>query len=170
MLDNTLKPGFVWNLEIANPDGSIVERETKLNLIPSDGLDFLIRAPFGDVTAVSTFYLGLFRGNYIPSPSTTAADITTNMIEMVDYSETVRPEWQRDLTGIATFDNAVNKAEFTITQDRTVYGAFLVSNSVKGGNNGLVLSCVRFASPKPVSAGQTVKLYGGITYTSTNII
>ena len=117
-----------------------------------------------------TFFLGLFRGNYVPSAGTTATDIPTNMIEFIDYSETIRPQWVRELTGIATFDNAVTKAEFTVTNDRTIYGAFLVSDSMKGGNNGLLLSCVRFSTPKAVSAGQTVKLYGGITYTSTNII
>lgn len=170
MLDNVLKPGFIWNLEIVNPDGSVAEQGVYHNLIPSDGLDFLIRAPFGDVAPVSTFFLGLFRGNYVPSAGTTATDIPTNMIEFIDYSETIRPQWVRELTGIATFDNAVTKAEFTVTNDRTIYGAFLVSDSMKGGNNGLLLSCVRFPTPKAVSAGQTVKLYGGITYTSTNII
>lgn len=162
--------GFQWKLEVVNPDGTVVDSEAQHNLIPAAGLDFLIRSPFGDVSQISTFYLGLYRGNYIPSPNTTASDIPSNMNEFVDYSETNRPEWQRQLEGVATMDNLTNKAEFTVTQDRTIHGAFLVSNATKGGNSGLLLSCVRFASPKQVTAGQTVKLAGGVTYTSTNII
>lgn len=162
--------GFEWTIEVSNEDGSIASSETHWNLIPFDGLNFLIRSPFGDVAAIPTFYLGLFRGNYIPSGGTKASDIPTNMIEFVDYSEASRPTWEKVLTGVSTFDNNLNKAGFTVTADRTVYGAFLVSDSVKGGNNGLVLSCVRFASPKALSVGQTVKLYGGITFSSSNII
>lgn len=162
--------GFRWELEIVNEDGTVACREVKDNLIPSDGLDFLIRAPFGDISPVSTFYLGLYRGNYIPSSSTTSADIPSNMNEMIDYSEVSRPEWMRELTGISTYDNSQNKAEFTVTQARTVHGAFLVSDPNKGSNSGLLLSCVRFSSPKNVEAGQTVKLSGGITYTSTSLI
>lgn len=170
MKDKLNVRGFRWHAEIINADGSVAEKESAWNLIPADGIDFLIRAPFGDVGSISTFFLGLFRGNYIPSPSTSAADIPSGMIEFVDYSEASRPEWVRQLASIGTMDNLSQKAEFTVTQDRTIYGAFLVSNATKGGNNGLVLSCVRFATPKPLTAGQTVKLSGGLTYTSTNII
>lgn len=162
--------GFVWNLDILGLDGEPILSETNHNIIPSDGLNFLIRSPFGDVMPVTKFYLGLFRGNYVPSPSTSAADIPGNMIEMVDFSETSRPEWDRAFSGTASMDNLDSKAEFTITQDRTIYGAFLVSDATKGGNNGLLLSCVRFPTPKQVTAGQIVKLSGGLTYSSTNIL
>lgn len=170
MQDNLKINGFKWALEIVNADGSVADSETKTNIIPSAGLDFLMRSPFGDVSPIPTFYLGLFRGNYIPTPNTTAIDIPTTMNEFVEYSESTRPLWVRRLAGVATMDNLASKAEFTITQDRTIYGAFLVSSATKGANNGLVLSCVRFSSPKQVSAGQMVKLAGGLTYTSTNII
>ncbi|MDY0190703.1 MAG: hypothetical protein RBR22_08220 [Desulfuromonas sp.] len=162
--------GFQWHAEVINPDGSVADREIVFNLIPAEGLDHLIRSPFGDVSPISTFYLGLYRGNYIPAPSTTSADIPNGMIEFVDYSEVARPEWKRALAGTGTMDNLSNKAEFNVTQDRTIYGAFLVSSATKAGNAGLLLSCVRFATPKQVTAGQTVKLSGGLTYTSTNII
>lgn len=162
--------GFIWEVTIENEDGSVASSEVVHNLIPSAGLGFLIRSPFGDVAPVSSFYLGLFRGNFIPTPLTTAADIPSNMIELVDYAETTRPKWERELSGVSAMDNLSTKAEFTITQDRTVYGAFLVSDLTKGGNSGLVLSCVRFPSPKQVTAGQVVKLSGGITYTSASIV
>ena len=162
--------GFTWDLEITNAQGEQIERESNKNLIPAQGMAFLVRSPFGDVEPVSSFYLGLFRGNYVPSAGTTAADIPSNMIEFIDYSEDARPLWERRFDDESSMDNNINKASFTVTQDRTIYGAFLVSQATKGGNSGLILSCVRFSSPKTVSAGQTINLTGGLTYISTNII
>lgn len=170
MIDSLAVKGFQWTLEIKEADGSVAHKETRFNLIPSQGMDFLVRTPFGDVSPVSTFYLGLFRGNYVPSPATSATDIPTNMNEFIDYSEAQRPLWDRTFSAPSSMDNATSKASFTITQDRTIYGAFLVSSPVKGGNSGLLLSCVRFSSPKPVSVGQVVELSGGLTYISTNVI
>lgn len=162
--------GFQWTVEIVDECGNIAHKETRFNLIPSQGMDFLVRSPFGDTAPVSTFYLGLFRGNYVPTPATSAVDIPTNMNEFVEYSEAQRPSWDRSFSAPSSMDNSASKASFTVTQDRTIYGAFLVSDPVKGGNSGLVLSCVRFASPQTVTAGQVVNLSGGLTYISTNVI
>lgn len=162
--------GFIHRLVILDKDGNVVDDEATHNLIPQVGIDFLIRSPFGDTAPISTFYCGLFSGNYIPSSSTTAADIPTNMQEFTNYSEGTRPVWTRAYDGVGTMDNIANRAQFTVTQDRTVYGAFLVSSSTKGGNNGLLLSVVRFASPKSLTIGQTAQLISGITYVPTNIV
>lgn len=170
MKENMKITGFEWSFEIYSQDGDLISADIQHNLIPSSGLDFLIRSPFGEVSTITSFYLGLYRGNFIPSPNTTSVDIPGNMVEFVDYSEPARPEWQKQLTGIATYDNAQHKAEFTVTKDRTIHGAFLVSDPTKGGNSGLLLSCVRFSSPRNLEVGQTVKLTGGITYSSTSLI
>lgn len=162
--------GFEWCLEVVNADGTVASRDIQQNLIPTDGLDFLLRSPFGDVSTVSRFYLGLYRGNYIPSPGAKSSDIPGNMLEFVDYAESTRPEWRRAHTGPGSLDNIGDKAEYTVTQDRTLYGAFLVSDNIKGEGNGLLLSCVRWPSPKEVTTGQTIRLSGGLTYTSSSII
>lgn len=162
--------GFEWTLEIREANGDLAHAETQFNLIPTQGMGFLVRSPFGDAASISTFYLGLFRGNYIPTPATTALDIPANMNEFIDYSEAQRPLWDRSFDNVSSMDNSLSKAAFTVTQDRTIYGAFLVSDAAKGGNSGLVLSCVRFASPKQVSVGQTINLSGGLTYVSTSVI
>ena len=61
-------------------------------------------------------------------------------------------------------------AEFNFTADATLHGSILVSDPTKGGNSGLLLSCVRFPSPRPVVAGQKGQLIAGITYVPTNVI
>lgn len=170
MKETAFIDGFKWNLEVVNCDGTIAASETVHNLIPLAALNHLIRAPFGDTPPVSDFYLGLFRGNYIPSDLATAADIPTAIDEFVDYEESTRPLWDKQLQADNSYDNLDRKAEFTITQDRTIYGALLCSSPVKGGNEGLLLSVVRFSSPRPVTAGQTVRLSGGLTYRSRALI
>lgn len=161
--------GFEWTF-VVTENGEEVSREVSRNLIPADGMAFLVRSPFGDVAPINTFYLGLFRGDYIPTSATKATDIPGNMIEFVDYEEAQRPLWDRAFDGGATMDNEDSKSVFTATQDRLIRGAFLCSDPTKGGNSGLVLSCVRFATPKQLSPGQKGELYGGLTYISTNVI
>lgn len=162
--------GFCWDVVITNPDGSIASETRDFNRIPTAGLDFLVRAPFGDVSPISAFHVGLFMGDYIPSGATSAADIPGNMQEFVDYTELQRPVWERAFESPGTMDNLLQKAEFTATQDRLLRGGFLVSEGTKGGNSGLVLSCVRFATAKPVTAGQTINVVAGITYVPTGSI
>lgn len=170
MRDTNLVLGFLWDVEVFNPDGALVSRDRQCNRIPDAGLAFLARAPFGDVSPISTFYVGLFAGDYIPSGTTSAVDIPANMQEFVDYSEVVRPLWDRGFEAPGTMDNILSKAVFTVTQNRTVRGGFLVSDSIKGGNSGLVLSCVRFATAKPLEVGQTVQVVSGITYVPVGTI
>lgn len=162
--------GFVWTMDLIDIDGRVIDSVQQHNLIPAAGMAHLVRSPFGDVSPISTFYLGVFRGDYIPTESTSAADIPGNMIEIVDYSESQRPLWDRQFDGGSSMDNVDQKARITFTQDAMVRGMFLVSEPTKGGNSGLLLSCVRFATPKQVSAGQGVDLSGGLTYISTNVI
>lgn len=170
MIDAIKTPAFDWTIELVDACGAVIDSETKANLIPNAALGHLLRAPFGDTSPVGSFYLGLFQGNFIPTPATTAADIPINMVEFVGYSEANRPAWDKSFNAAATYDNFANKAEFTITQEKDIYGAFLVSDMTKAGNSGLLLSVVRFASPKPVSVGQTVRLSGGITYNSASVL
>ena len=158
--------GFNWAIEVLDNENNIVDMEEKKNLIPSEGLDFLIGAPFSLAVPIPTFYIGLFRGNFMPTPSISANQISTSLIEMTDYSELTRPVWSFSKGAGAVIDNINNKAEFSIAQDRLVYGAFLVSSDAKGSNGGTLLSCVRFSSPKQLSAGNTVRMSCGIAYVS----
>ena len=163
--------GFRYELEIVDlATGEVVEREVQLNRIPQAGIDFLIQTPFGDVASIGSFYCGLFRNNFVASGNIIAVDILSNMGEFVDYAETTRPLWVRQYDGAGSQDNFTSKAVFTPTSDATVYGSFIVSNQTKGANSGLLLSVVRFATAKPLSAGQEARLVCGLTYIPTNVI
>lgn len=162
--------GFRYRFRLLNADGSVADDFEADNLVPQGGLSFLLLAPFGDSAPISSFYCGLWRANVLPSSALKAADIPSNLQEFVGYSEATRPLWERAHDGVGTLDNAGAVAEFNFTADATLYGSILVSDPTKGGNSGLLLSCVRFPSPRPVVAGQKGQLIAGITYVPTNVI
>ena len=172
MSEHLIVSGFRYCFRLLNEDESVASEIIADNLIPSDGMEFLMRAPFGDVSPIGNFYCGLWRGNVIPTKALKATDIPSNLQEFVGYSETTRPEWQREYDGNGTLDNSdqARIAEFSFTADASLYGAFLVSSPTKGQGSGLLLSCVRFPSPRPVTAGQKGQLIAGITYVSANVI
>jgi len=165
-----LAVGFRHELQIFDKrTGELIDREVQMNLIPQAGIDFLMQAPFGDVAPISQLYCGLFRNNFIAAANTTAADIPLVMGEFVDYDEPTRPLWDRSYES-GTYHNFDNKAVFTPNKEATVYGSFIVTNSVKGANTGLLLSVVRFSTAKPLSVGLEAKLICGITYVPTNSV
>lgn len=162
--------GFRYDLEIYDvATGEVRSRETRFNRIPQAGIDFLIQAPFGDIASIPSFYCGLFRNNVVPTSGLVAADIPTTLGEFTEYSETTRPEWVKVYNGVGSYDNLASKAVFTPTADRNVYGAFLVSNSAKGSNTGLLLSVVRFTTMKSLSTGEAARLAVSLTYIPTNV-
>lgn len=161
--------GFIHDFSLWDKKtGECVHREVKCNRIPQEGLDFLIQAPFGLAAPIPALYCGLFRNDYVPVAGTSALDIPSNMGEFVDYSEATRPAWTYQYNDLSTIDNVANKAVFTPTQERVVYGSFIVSSPVKGGNQGIILSAVRYATVKTLSPGLEAKLVCGLTYIPTN--
>lgn len=170
MNDCIVIQGFKYLFQLFNPDGTEVARVEGCNLIPQEGLSFLLRAPFGDVPPISAFYCGLWRGNVIPSTGLKADDIPGTLQEFVGYSETTRPIWNREHDGVGTLDNASAQAEFNFTQAATLRGSLLVSDSTKGGNSGLLLSCFRFPEPMPAVAGQRGLLTTGVAYVPSSIV
>lgn len=167
-----LKPvGFIHELELVDKkSGRVISRERVANRVPQDGLAFLIQSPFGDTPAIPTFYCGLFTNNFVPTDGTTAADLPVNIGEFVQYSETVRPTWERTFVPSNQYTNEDDPAVFTPTADATVYGSFVVSSPIKGGTDGLLISVARFSTVKNVSTGIEARLRTSLTYLPNDTI
>ena len=162
-----VKPGLVWTFKLRHPELGLYDEWEQHNLVPAVGINFLARAPFGDTAVITSFYMGLYTANYAPTPSTTAADIPTNMSELVAYTQAQRPLWDTEYVG-GTYTNENALAEFTLTQDVTIRGGFLVSSDIKGGNTGTMLSVVRFPTPKAGYSGSTIEVGASLTYISVS--
>lgn len=152
------KLGFVYTASIELPDGTVLDLGEHENLIPQAGVDQLAGLITGSTSAISSWYVGVFAGNYVPTSATTSADLPTNAGESTAYSETTRPAWTKAYDGVSLITSSANRASFTFTADTTLYGGFLASNSTKAAASGVLLSIARFATPYTVPSGSVFKL------------
>lgn len=148
---------YIYEFELVDPDGAVVDSWQEKNIIPGDGVTYIAEAMFGDTAPVGTFYMGLFQNNFVPDSNTKSSDLQTAAGEFLAYDETTRPLWDRLFDGVGAISNSHSKAEFTCNADQRVYGCFLVSNSAKGSNTGLLLSIARFQTPRDVVQGQVAR-------------
>lgn len=141
--------------------GEVVDEWTDHNIVVNEGLNHILDTVFHGSTPVTTWYLGLFEGNYTPVATLTAATVAAAATESTAYAETTRPEYVEAAASGQSVTNAASKATFTINAAKTIYGAFLISGSAKSGTAGVLMSAARFSAAKTVAAEDQLLL----TYT-----
>lgn len=162
----TCRLGFVYTGEVIAPDGTVTQIGIDENLIPQSGINQLATLITGVGSPISVYYTGVFANNYVPTNSTTSADLQTGAGESVAYSQASRPVWNKTYDGVSLITSFASRSDFTFTADTTLYGGFLVSDATKGGSSGVLLSIARFATPYVVPTGSTFRLGVSITLVS----
>lgn len=164
--------GFVWEADVVAPDGRIVSAiPPTCNLMPQQMIDHIVGMIRNDGTVpIGPWFIGIYENNYVPDNPVLSSELQTVIGECQAYSETTRPEWVDSYDGVGVIDNIAARAEFTMTQAKTIYGSFLISSNVKGGNTGLIPSIVRYPSPQVVPAGFVFRFAAGLTIVPTNLI
>jgi hypothetical protein len=152
--------GGVFEGEIVR-NGEVIDRFEDHNLVVNEGLNHLLDVVLHGSTQVTTWYLGLFEGNYTPVAAVTAATITSAATETTAYDEATRREFTEAAASSQSITNSASRATFTFNATKTLYGAFLVSASAKSATTGTLFSAARFASTKNVDSGDELLL----TYT-----
>ena len=147
-------------------NGKIVDEWELDNLIVNEGLNDLLNVYLAAGTQSTTWYVGLFTGNYTPLPTDTAASIASNATECTAYSGGARQAWTPGAVSSQAVDNTASRATFTFTGPATVYGGFLVSSATRGGTSGTLYSAARFSSSKSVDS--TYQLLVGIQLTQAS--
>ena len=160
--------GFRYAPKIITPDGRVIHRPTVNNLIPKEGLAHVAGLILGGAAPITNWYAFLFSGNYLPDENSKAADLPGIISECTAYASSTRPVWNGQFDGLNLITNPVD-VEFVMTADRVVYGAGIVSSSVKGGNGGLILSIARFPSPESLKSGAKFTLTADLPLLSTDI-
>lgn len=164
-MNEHIQAGFEYLIEVIK-DGVVIDSEVVHNLLPIEGINHMMGVTLKGVTPVATWYLGLFEGNYTP----TSADIMSTFpglaTECTTYDETARVAWDEGSIVTGAVNNSASRAEFTSNTTKTVYGGFMASNPVKGATSGVLLSVVRFSSPKSFEAGSVLRVTAGFTMTS----
>jgi hypothetical protein len=157
--------GFTYRLRITHVDGRVEESEDH-NLVPIEGQNHMMGVTFKSVAQVATWYLSVYEGNYTPTLNDTAATYAANATECTAYTPTSRPEFIEGAVAVGAVDNSASIAVFTMTANKTLYGAAMLSSSVKGSTNGILMSIAPFSSPKILEKDAKLELIAGNSLTS----
>ena len=119
------------------------------NIMPTEGLNVLLDTAIGGSTQVPQWYCGIYKGNYTPLATNTAANalgsggLFTECLgtdyAIVGGSTTNRAPFTIVASAGGVITNAAAKAEFDIGVSATIYGAFLSNGQAKTTNAGYKL-------------------------------
>lgn len=143
--------------------GLIIDEFEIENLVVNQGLNYALNAALGGGSQLTSWYLGLFSGNYTVLNTDTASTIAANSTEVTAYTAGARVVWTPASASGQAISNSGSTATFTFNGSVTVYGAFLVSNNTINGTSGSLFSGAQFGSAKSVISGDQLVL----TYTYT---
>lgn len=166
-MNTELHAGFEYLVEVVSPDGSVRDCEVVHNLMPAEGLNHVVGVTLKGSSQITSWYVGVFEGNYTPAVTDTAADFPTAATESTAYSEVTRQALTLGSVSGGAVSNSASRAEFTFAgSNRTIYGGFISSASAKGATTGPLLSAVRFTSPKVVGGGDVLRVTTGFNLVS----
>lgn len=167
--ENIELDGFHYEVEVIK-DGRVIDAlQIYHNKIPQEGLSHVASMILASGATPSPWYVGIFEGNYIPSSTSKASDLPNTVGECTAYTETMRQGWiaaHDDTDNVMAADKAV---EFTLSADKTIYGAFLASSNAKGSGSGKLLSIARFPSPYVLTAGSVLRVRPILSILATQV-
>jgi hypothetical protein len=165
--EHRAKAGGVFKITCHDADGNLKWEAESHNLVVNVGLQDMNTKYFTGSGYTAAWYIGLYgaAASNNPAAGDTAAS-HAGWTEVTTYSNASRPA---ATFGTATtadpsvISNSGSPASFSINGTATVGGAFLISNSTKGGTSGTLFSAADFASPgdRSVASGDTLN----VTYT-----
>ncbi len=145
-------------------DSNGANPESTANLLPTQGLNYLLETSLRNGAQQTQWYLAIFSGAYTPVAGVTAATFTSAATEITSasegYTETTRRPWNSVAASGGVTDNVADRAAFTIASanEITIRGAALLSDPVKGGTNGVLMSIARFTNARTESSGNVFNL------------
>lgn len=154
-------------IECFDKDGKLKWSAEESNLVVNVGLQYMAGVALTSTAQITTWYIGLYGAAASNNPS--ASDTASShggWTEVTPYSNATRPSATFAAATAANpsvVTNSASPATFNINASSTVGGAFLISNSTKGGTTGTLFSAADFQSPgdRSVVNGDTLQ----VTYT-----
>lgn len=143
---------FISGLYVHDVNGQDERQDP--NLLPDEGLMYLLTVGLYNGTKLPTWNLALYAANYTPLANLTAASFPATASEITSntegYTGATRPVWTPSAPATNMIDNLANKAAFTIAtaSSLTVNGAALLSESAKGAVTGKLVSATKFAAAR----------------------
>ena len=162
-----IRGGGVFRVECVDSEGRQKWVAESPNLVDNVGLKDMNDKYFTGSSYTAAWYLGLYGAGASNNPAASdTASSHAGWTEVTAYSNATRPA--ATFAAATTADpsvitNSASPAAFNINGTSTIGGAFLISNSTKGGTTGVLFSAANFGSPgdRVVASGDTLN----VTYT-----
>lgn len=157
----------VYKIQCHDKDGNLKWEDEAPNLVVNGGLQDMNAKYFTGSAYTATWYLGLYGAAASNNPAATdTMSSHGGWTEVTAYSQATRPACTFGTPTTANPSVATNSASpatYSINATTTIGGAFLTSNSTKGGSTGTLYSAADFSSPgdRSVVSGDTLS----VTYT-----
>jgi len=154
-------------------DGEVLHEEKGTNLVVDEGLTHYHSAALRGGSQNATWYIGIFANNRTPVATDTAATVAGLAGEITTlYDEAVRQTWTPNAAaGDPALDkvitNSSSTATFTINGSTNVAGAFLISDSTKGGTTGVLMAEKLFGSVRAAVSGDQIVITYQLTLSSS---
>lgn len=165
-MNNAMQGGFKYLVELVDKDGNVVDSEEVHNLVPIEGLNHFLNVVLKGSAQAPNWFIGLFEGNYTPTTNDVMATFAAAATETTVYSGGTRKALTLGTVVAGAVDNTASAAEFPFSTNKTIYGAFISSSSSQGGTSGVLLSAVRFSSPKAAQPDFTLRVPAGFALAS----
>lgn len=164
--EESAKAGGVYRIECRDSEGNLKWVAEEHNLVVNEGLQDMNAKYFTGSNYSATWYLGLYGSAATNNPVAGDTAASHSFTEITPYSNATRPTCTFGTPTTAdpsVATNSASPATFTINATATVGGAFLISNSTKGGSTGVLFSASDFAAPgdRSVASGDSLV----VTYT-----
>ena len=154
------KIGFTYFLECLRPDGTIRWRERIDNIIPNEGIAYMMSAAYLGGAQLTTWYIGLYKGEHTPVVTDTMATLLAAATESTDYSGGARKTLNGALAN-GVYSNINNPADFVFTAGVTIRGGFITNNSIFNNSSGILVSAVKFSTARVMATGETLRVKAG---------
>lgn len=157
----------VFTIECFDSAGNLKWSQDIPNLVVNVGLQDMNTKYFAGSSYTAAWYIGLYGAGASNTPAAgDTASSHAGWTEVTTYSQATRVAVTFGTATTAdpsVISNSASPAAFSINGTVTVGGAFLISNSTKGGTTGTLFSASDFQSPgdRSTTSGDTVN----VTYT-----
>lgn len=162
-----LRVGGIWKVQKRDVDGTLLWEEVFHNGINTGALNDLLSVYLAAGTQKTTWYGGLIDNTGFSALS--ASDTISShsgWAESTSYDESVRQTWTPGAIASGVVSNS-SAMVFTASGSITIKGAFLVSNSTKGGSTGQLWSTGSFSAAQALTVGQTLSVTYSLTATAS---
>lgn len=123
------------------------DRQTTHNLLPLQGLRYLLAAGAMGGAQTSAFYIAPFTNDVTPNDGWTAANFPTTAGEYTNYEGANRLAWTKTLhPTAASVSSAASPADFTLSAGETdvnLRGFAVLTAPSKGATTGTLISAIR---------------------------